>query len=134
MTMSRLKELVKLCKDHKVNPWYLEDLAFNGSYDLVEDNLLSYEDNAILVNSSDGLLKQAIMEIYFNNDVADLPEEIIETIENAIRETNYEAWGLVTDWLTGVNDYNFDSIMAEWLDNNNDRILAAYSYILNQEV
>lgn len=95
------KEIIRKCRDNHIQPWYLEDLIMSGSPDLVYENVLSHEENEKLFDLESYSLKKEIMNVYFNNEVKDLPEEV-KKVANEGMKIMPSAWGLITDWLNGV--------------------------------
>lgn len=132
--MNKLKEIIKVCKDNKIEPWYIEEVALNGGYELAEEGLFAYEENEILLKSSEDDIKRAIADVYSSNSSESLDKTIQECLDEAYLETGYQAWSLVKDWLFGVDDYPFDSIMVDWIDNDRERALASYDYLLSKEI
>ena len=92
-----MKEIIQKTKNNNIQPWYLEDLIVSGSYGLVEENVLSYEENEKLFASNEKELKKEIMKVYFNNEVKDLPEEVKKAADEGMKMLP-SAWGLITDW------------------------------------
>lgn len=128
-----MKEIIQKIKNNNIQPWYLEDLIVSGSYGLVEENVLSYEENEKLFALNEKDLKKEIMNVYFNNEVKDLPEEVKKAADEGMKMLP-SAWGLITDWLNGVSDYDFDDIAYEYIDNDEDKAGELYAYCLNKEI
>lgn len=131
--MTELKELVKICKGNKIDPWYVEEVALNGGYELADEGLFSYAENDTLNSALSGDIIKAIRDVYFNGEVADLPEEIKLAVDEAIKVLSPSPSGMVTDWLVGISDYPFDLIMSEWIGNDRERALEVYSYLISKE-
>lgn len=131
--MSELKEIIKVCKDNKIDPWYVESVAANGGYELADEGLFSYAENDTLNSALSNEIRRVIRDVYFNGEVAELPEEIKQVVNEAINELSLSAWGMTTDWLVGIADYPFDVVMSEWIDNDNQRAIDVYNYLLNKE-
>ena len=127
------KEIIRKCRDNHIQPWYLEDLIMSGSPDLVYENILTYEENEKLFDLESYTLKKEIMNVYFNNEVKDLPEEVKKAANEGLKIMP-SAWGLITDWLNGVSDYDFDDIAYEYIDNDEDKAKKLYAYCLNKEI
>lgn len=127
-----IRKIIEKCKDNKIQPWCLEDLIISGSYWLVEGNVLSLKENGELF-ACEKDLKKEIMKVYFNNEVKDLPEEVKKAADEGMKMLP-SAWGLITDWLNGVSDYDFDDIAYEYIDNDEDKAGELYAYCLNKEI
>lgn len=100
---------------------------------MVYENILTYEENEKLFDLESYTLKKEIMNVYFNNEVKDLPEEVKKAANEGMKIMP-SAWGLITDWLNGVSDYDFDDIAYEYIDNDEDKAKKLYAYCLNKEI
>lgn len=89
--MNKLKEIIKVCKDNKIDPWYIEEVALNGGYELAEEGLFAYEENEILLKSSEDNIKRAIADVYSSNSSEPLDKTIQECLDEAYLETDYKA-------------------------------------------
>lgn len=127
-----MKEIIKKCKDNNIEPWYLVDLIMSGSPDLVYDDILTYEENKKLFNLENYNLKDKIMKVYFNNKVEELPEEIKRAADEGMKVTR-SAWGLITDWMNGISDCEFDRIGSKWINNDTKKASKVYAYCLHKE-
>lgn len=127
-----IRKIIEKCKDNKIQPWCLEDLIISGSYWLVEGNVLSLKENGELF-ACEKDLKKEIMKVYFNNEVKDLPEEVKKAADEGMKMLP-SAWGLITDWLNGVSDYDFDDVAYEYIDNDENKARELYAYCLNKEI
>lgn len=127
-----IRKIIEKCKDNKIQPWCLEDLIISGSYWLVEGNVLSLKENGELF-ACEKDLKKEIMKVYFNNEVKDLPEEVKKAADEGMKMLP-SAWGLITDWLNGVSDYDFDDVAYEYIDNDENKAGELYAYCLNKEI
>lgn len=132
--MTELKEIIKVCKDNKIDPWYVEEITANGGYELADEGLLSYAENDALNSVLSSEIRRTIKDVYFNEEVAELPVKIKKTIEEAIKELDCSAWGMVKDWTFGISDFPFDDVMCDWIGDSQERALEVYNYILNKEL
>lgn len=102
-----------MLKDNQVEPWDIEMSAEMDITDLPKYHLLTDEEYETL--QKDKNLEELIFEVYYNSTVPEVPETIKEFIKRAKEETPYPGWGLVTDWLEGVDDYDFDGPMWNYM-------------------
>lgn len=126
-----LKSIVEKCKANRVNPWDVEMTHCMGNRELTNELSLTEDEKEIFSDYNDEQLKKVIFEVYYESKAPELPEHIIELINQARQETNYEGWGLTSDWLEGVNDFPFDKEMCNFVKGNDNQV---YGYILSLEV
>ena len=134
-----LNTIITKCKENKVEPWDIEMIYNMDNSDLRDEKLLTNEEYQEITLCSEKELKQIIFTIYYDNQVPKLPENIKTLINQALEKTNYPGWGLILDWLEGVNDYNFDLEMSNYVDINNcfgerENAKKVYGYILEKEI
>lgn len=134
-----LNAIITKCKENEVEPWDIEMIYNMDNSDLRDGKLLTNEEYQEITSSAEKELKQIIFTIYYNNQVPNLPENIKTLINQALEKTNYPGWGLILDWLEGVNDYNFDLEMSNYVDINNcfgkrENAKKVYGYILEKEI
>lgn len=130
--MTELKEIIKVCKDNRIDPWYVEEIIVNDGYELADEGLFSYAENDALNSVLRIEIRRTIRDVYFNEEVPELPLEIKNAIEEAIKELDCSAWGMIKDWMFGISDFPFDDVMCKWIGNSRERALEVYNYLLNK--
>lgn len=134
-----LKAIITKCKENEVEPWDIEMIYNMDNSDLQDGKLLTNEEYQEITSSAEKELKQRIFTIYYDNQVPKLPENIKTLINQALEKTNYPGWGLILDRLEGVNDYNFDLEMSNYVNISNyfgerENAKKVYGYILEKEI
>lgn len=134
-----LNAIIKKCKENEVEPWDIEMIYNMDNSDLQDGKLLTNEEYQEITSSTEKELKQRIFTIYYNNQVPNLPENIKNLTNQALKETTYHGWGLTLDWLEGVHDYNFDLEMSNYVNISNyfgerENAKKVYGYILEKEI
>lgn len=114
-------------KEIKVEPYYIQ-----GDYlqDLVDNEQITKEQLNILSNESN--LKEQVNEVYVPKDPVELPDKIIQAIKSA-KELNFTIDGFRIDWSVGINDYDFDVVVMNWLQSSSskeryDKVRKIYYY------
>ena len=129
-----LKTIIQKCKENQVEPWDVE-MAYNmDNTDLQDGNLLTDEEYKELTRHSEEEVRKTILEVYYNNQRPELPDNIKDLINKATTETDYPAWGLTVDWMEGVDDYDFDEEMSNYTQDGHDKEVYGYMVMLKQQM
>lgn len=120
-------DIIKYLKEIDVEPYYIQ-----GDYlqDLVDNDQITEEQKIILSNELN--LKEQVNAVYVPKELVELPEEIIQAIK-AAKKLNFSIDAFCIDWSVGINDYDFDVIVMDWLEysyskERYDKVLQIYCY------
>lgn len=121
--------VIEKLKQNGFRPYYLEQAARHGDFENFEDILDRDEMRDFFLLNEDEFYEN-IQKVYFPT-TPKLPDNIVRAIKDALEQTSYNPWALVTDWLAGTSDYDFDKVMVGYIQNSDDKAQDVYGYMLN---
>lgn len=107
--LTNVIDIIKHLKEINVEPYYIND---DYLYDLVENEEIT--DKQLIILEDEPNLKNHVNEIYVPKEPVELPEEIIQAIKSA-KELDFSIDGFCIDWSCGIDDYDFDLVVMNWL-------------------
>lgn len=114
-------------KEINVEPYYIW-----GDYldDLVSNEQITEEQMSILVDEPN--LKEFVNAVYVPKEPVELSDEIIQAIKS-VKELGFSIDSFCIDWSIGINDYDFDVVVMDWLEytyykERYEKVLQIYCY------
>lgn len=107
--LTSANDIIEYLKEIDVEPYYIQ---YDYLQDLVDNEQITEEHLTILSNEPN--LKEQVNAVYVPKESVDLPYNIIQAIKSA-KELNFTIDGFCIDWSIGIDDYDFDAVVMNWL-------------------